>query len=254
MTLRAVAFDLWETLITNSVEQSRAQEERRLASLAECLESCGRPVPAETLREAHRVIWHHCQGLYWSRDIDIPTRTQILHLIDALGIGQDELSDEVLDDLERRYSDTVLEIPPSLVPFAAETIAWVRERGLRVGLISNTGRTPGSVLRRLLDLIGLGSSIDFAVFSNEEGACKPQRAVFEALSRGLGVLPQEIAFVGDNLEADVAGAKLSGMTAIHFVPQTRGTAVAPTRGDEAHEPHATIYCLSELPPLLSRLP
>jgi putative hydrolase of the HAD superfamily len=83
------------------------------------------------------------------------------------------------------------------------------------------------VLRTILGELGLASSIDVMVFSNEHGHCKPRPSIFEELRRGLDVRYDEIVFVGDNLYADVHGAQSCGMRAVHFDPPTRGTAVAP---------------------------
>jgi HAD superfamily hydrolase (TIGR01549 family) len=250
--LRAVAFDLWETLITNPPHQGRLQEAARLHRLAATLRGCGREVSDEDLHAAHREAWNRCQELYWSKDLDIPTRTQIAHLMERLEI--DDVDESVVDELETVYAEAVLAAPPSLVDGAREILTWARERALRTGLISNTGRTPGSVLRRVLNDLGIGGMIDSAVFSNEAGLCKPQRAVFQRLTESLAVEPRQVVFVGDNVEVDVAGAKAMGMFAVLFVPSERGTAVAPPRGDgEPIEPDATIRSLIELPPILERL-
>jgi putative hydrolase of the HAD superfamily len=110
---------------------------------------------------------------------------------------------------------------------APELLAELKSRGFGVGLISNTGRTPGYALRRVLDTLGLAPHIDVMVFSNEVGQCKPQMAIFEELRRGLGVAYEEMMFVGDNLYVDVHGAQRVGMRGVHFDPPVRGTAVAP---------------------------
>jgi FMN phosphatase YigB (HAD superfamily) len=114
-----------------------------------------------------------------------------------------------------------------VVDGAPETLAALKSRGFGVGMISNTGRTPGYALRRVLDELGLASSIDVMVFSNEHGHCKPQPSIFEELRRGLDVAYDELMFVGDNLYVDVHGAQRCGMRGVHFVPAKRGTAVAP---------------------------
>lgn len=250
--LKAVAFDLWETLITNSHEQGRRQEARRLEKIAAALRAFGQEADADHLQRAYRHVWSRCYDLYWSQDIDIPTRTQVVHLLEGLGVHPEALDEGQLHSLEQAYADTVLEIPPSLVPHAAETLQWAKAKGWRTGLISNTGRTPGSVLRPLLDQLRIGHLIDFLLFSNEEGFCKPQKSIFLSLQNGLEAQPGEIVFVGDNLEADVAGAKACGMHAVHFIPPVVGTAVAPARGDRAIEPDATIYSLAELPAVVER--
>ena len=145
------------------------------------------------------------------------------------------------------YASAALEILPEAVEGAASTLAQIKARGLGVGLISNTGRTPGSVLRDILSALGLASSIDVMVFSNEHGECKPQPSIFEALRRGLGVGYDEMLFVGDNLYVDVHGAQRCGMRGVHFDPPVRGTAIAPrVEHDLEIVADATVSRLSDL--------
>src|SRR5438270_183071 len=67
-----------------------------------------------------------------------------------------------------------------------------------LGLISNTGRTPGSALRIILEKLNLIHYFDVMVFSNEHGECKPQLSIFEAVRSTLGLEFNEMLFVGDN--------------------------------------------------------
>jgi putative hydrolase of the HAD superfamily len=223
--LRAVAFDLWETLITDTPELSRQQERLRLTRMEEILAAHGHGALADRIEHAYRALWHRCQDLYWSLDLDVPCRRQIEHFLEELQL---EVRDEgMLEALEDAYAGAALEILPQTVDGAESLLADLQSRGLRVGLISNTGRTPGSVLRAILEALGLAQHIDVMVFSNEHGQCKPQASIFEELRRGLGVEYGEMMFVGDNLYVDVHGAQRLGMRAVHFDPPSRGTAIAP---------------------------
>ena len=225
--LKAVAFDLWETLITDTPDASRRQERLRTSRLEEILRGRGHGAVADRIEHAYRALWHRCQDLYWSVDRDVPCRRQIEHFLEELGLPLSAFDEHVLAELEHAYATAALEVLPATVAGAMETLSALKSRGLGVGLISNTGRTPGSVLRSILGELGLGSSIDVMVFSNEHGHCKPVPSIFEELRRGLGVRYEEMVFVGDNLYADVHGAKRCGMRAVHFDPPVRGTAVAP---------------------------
>lgn len=252
--LRAIAFDLWETLITDPPEVARRQESMRLRALEETLVASGHAVAADAVHRAHRVTWERCQDLYWSNDLDIPTRRQIVHFLEDLGIEPGTMRDEILDALEDVYGNPAFHIPPVLVDGALDTLQHFKARGFAVGMISNTGRTPGNVLRRVLESNGLARHIDAMVFSNEHGECKPRPSIFESLQQSLGAWRDEVAFVGDNLYVDVYGAKSAGMYGIHFIPETRGSAVAPPPTHSfTVEPDATIRSLTELPATIERL-
>jgi len=86
----------------------------------------------------------------------------------------------------------------------------LRERGLKVGLVSNAFDPP-ALLHRDLEQLGITERIDFAVFSSEVGRRKPDPAIFEHALEALGVAAGRTLFVGDTLATDVAGAAALGM-------------------------------------------
>jgi len=90
----------------------------------------------------------------------------------------------------------------------------LRDRGLRLGLVSNAIDPPW-LMHRDLEREGIAERLDAAVFSSEVGWRKPHRAIFDrALELLGGVDPKRTLFVGDSLANDVAGAGALGMTTV----------------------------------------
>jgi putative hydrolase of the HAD superfamily len=89
----------------------------------------------------------------------------------------------------------------------------LRERGLKLGLVSNAF-DPGWLLHRDLEQMGLAERLDFAVFSSEVGKRKPHPAIFERALEALEVDAADAVFVGDRLYEDVHGAGELGMTTV----------------------------------------
>jgi putative hydrolase of the HAD superfamily len=86
-------------------------------------------------------------------------------------------------------------------------LAALRDQGLKIGLVSNTGRDLDAfVAHHALD-------VDAAVGSGAHGKTKPHPAIFRSALDELGVRPQEAAMVGDSPDDDVAGARALGMRA-----------------------------------------
>jgi putative hydrolase of the HAD superfamily len=249
--LKAIAFDLWETLITDTPAVSREQERLRIARIEEILGGRGYAALADRIEHAYRALWHRCQALYWSEDRDVPCRRQIEHFLEELELDPASFDEPTLAELEHAYAMAAVEVPPHVVAGASETLAELKARGLGIGMISNTGRTPGYALREILARNGLAQWIDVMVFSNEHGYCKPQASIFDELRRGLDVAYPEMMFVGDNLYVDVHGAQRCGMRGVHFRPPVRGTAIAPpvAHGLEI-VPDAVVASLPELLPLV----
>jgi len=251
--LRAIAFDLWETLITDLPEIARRQEAARIDGLASLLAARGLTSDRDHVAQAHRDTWHRCWSLYWSNDRDVSSRGQICHFLEVAGVDAGTLGEADLREFEEAYARPALDHPPALVDGALHVVEEARALGLSVGVISNTGRTPGWALRRLMHELGIGPKIDAMIFSNEHGECKPLRSIFEKLRGELGCEFEEIMFVGDNLFADVWGAQQCGMDAVHFAPPSRGNAVGePTHEEWELRPHATVARLHDLLPLLRK--
>ena len=84
-------------------------------------------------------------------------------------------------------------------------LAELRERRLKLGLVSNTGRDLDEFIRHH-DL-----DVDAAVSSGAHGKTKPHPTIFLAALESLEVEPAAAAMVGDSIEDDVEGAKAVGM-------------------------------------------
>ena len=65
-----------------------------------------------------------------------------------------------------------------------------------------------------LQRIGLMPHFELALTARDVGAAKPDTRAFEAVVAALGVQPHEIAYVGDDPHADVAGARSAGMRSV----------------------------------------
>ncbi len=76
-------------------------------------------------------------------------------------------------------------------------------------MVSNFDRRLGP----LLGALGLTPLLDATIASSEAGAAKPARAIWDVACRRLGVGAAETLHVGDQVEADVAGALRAGLGA-----------------------------------------
>jgi FMN phosphatase YigB (HAD superfamily) len=98
-------------------------------------------------------------------------------------------------------------------PDTVPTLAAVREKGLRIGVVSDTGFD----LRPAMDLLGITPYLDAVVMSFEHGVCKPAATVFRTACDQLGVDPARTLMVGDNPLTD-SGAVTAGLYAFLLPP------------------------------------
>jgi putative hydrolase of the HAD superfamily len=91
---------------------------------------------------------------------------------------------------------------------ALPVLELLRERGLKIGLLSNSSRDLDEfVAHHRLD-------VDAVLTSHVHGKTKPHETIFRALLDRLGVRPEHAVMVGDTIEDDVEGARAVGMRAV----------------------------------------
>lgn len=147
----------------------------------------------------------------------------------------ESLLDEVHQEQLERYRPHIHHDPD-----AVRVLGELRERGLRLGLLSNT-LWPGSFHESLLEAEGLGELLHERIYTSELHVTKPHPEAFEAILTALGVDdPSRAVFVGDRPWDDIFGAQRAGLRTVH-----RPRATVPHHDVE---PDAVIH---DLPALLA---
>ncbi|MGI8925717.1 MAG: HAD family hydrolase [Tepidiformaceae bacterium] len=204
MAPRAVFFDMDDTLLDG---HSAMQVSWELV----CHEAAtGLGCEAERLRLAIRreanAFWKDEAAVgHWRLNLD-GAREQVVRLaLEAEGLDSGRAR-QIAVDYRQRHRDNL-----RLFDDALETLQLVRAAGLRVGLITN-GDSP--LQRDKIERFDLARRLDVIVIEGEFGKGKPERAIFEHAVAAVGVRAEEAWHVGDNLYADVGGAKAAGLHAV----------------------------------------
>lgn len=128
-------------------------------------------------------------------------------------------------------------------PDARGVLATLKDRGLKVGLLSNT-HWPRDFHEHFLARDGLAEYLDARVYTSELTHCKPHASAFGAVLDAVGSDASTAVFVGDRAYDDIYGAQQAGMRAI-----LRPNRMVP---DYDVEPDAVIVRLPELFDVLDR--
>jgi HAD superfamily hydrolase (TIGR01509 family) len=194
----AVLFDAGDTLIRLS-----GSGEELLHRAAATL-GAGRLDPEEVAHVWRRVLDSSstAEELAKGRDLSNARHREVwTALYDAAGC--ERLAPGLSEEL---YALTVSAESWEAFPDTLPTLKAVRDRGLRVGIVSDTGFD----LRPAMDQLGLSPYLDTVVMSFEHGVCKPDTAVFLTACDQLRVRPEHTLMVGDNPLTD-SGAVAAGM-------------------------------------------
>jgi HAD superfamily hydrolase (TIGR01509 family) len=158
-------------------------------------------------------------------------------------------------DLTPAVLDTALEAYRALWarhvpvdPEAAPMLAALRERGLRLGVLSATP-WPREWHEDLFRSEGVFDLFDACVWTSDLEWTKPHPAAFHAAMDAVGAVdPARCVYVGDRLYDDVSGAKGVGMRAV-LVPHSPIPAVQQVPVDV--QPDAVLQRLADLPALIA---
>ncbi|MDH5201447.1 MAG: HAD family hydrolase [Candidatus Bathyarchaeota archaeon] len=210
MSIRAVIFDLGHTLWDiGSYAEIEAEAYPRIARrLAEALDD---PVPdAQTIMDAvhQRFIRDYVEALQGK--LEQPPTAQLMDeaLREVGVVAPPLLVDEVCELAFGRLNDAIIADESTL-----EVLRALRERGLRLGCITNTVLSGAQICGALAEH-SLLELLDSVVVSADMGYRKPHSSLFERALADLGVEPAEAVFVGDRMPEDIVGAQAVGMRTV----------------------------------------
>jgi putative hydrolase of the HAD superfamily len=168
--LRALIFDLWDTLVDFPWELAETYFSKMARQLA---------VDTDRLRE----VWRELEP-QWET---MPLTSSLQLLCHELRVRDADIGQ--LRRLRLDYMRRALQPPPEVT----ETLRELRRRGLRLGLITAcSGDVP--LVWRESPLAGL---FDATVFSCAVGFCKPDPRIYERALDDLGVSASSCLYVGD---------------------------------------------------------
>ncbi|MDQ2952918.1 MAG: HAD family hydrolase [Chloroflexota bacterium] len=236
---RAVVFDLGGTLVHWADWEEGAAGKWGAAHDALRLAAAGRAWPerqtfVDAMRAAEQAHWGRVDREHWSGP---PTA--------LVSDGLRRLDLHVPDDLLLATMDGYAKAVAgwsAVFPDSAGTLRLLKERGYRLGLLSNTWWA-AEWHNADIAAHGLAELLDEVVYTSDLPHSKPHPSVFREISARLGVEPAACVMIGDRQIDDVSGAKAVGMRGVW----RRNDSGFPT---SAVTPDAIVDTLSELPLLL----
>ena len=206
--LRAVLFDLGDTLIDFEPMDTRAVFRRGAAATFDFLARLGHALPPFEVycrRQFRAVRWAYLMAKVRRRDFN--GLSLLREFCDGIGAQLDE---PALFELAWLWYAPLTE-HATIEDQLARTLSDLGRRGLKLGLVSNTF-VAGAIHDRHLDQLGILDSLPVRIYSSETGFRKPDRRIFRTALERLGVGAAESLFVGDLVKTDIVGARRLGMT------------------------------------------
>jgi putative hydrolase of the HAD superfamily len=204
--IKAVLFDLDETLIDAHVGLDAAHR-AVTRKLRDYLRESGIDADEATIRPKLEEFDDRMNmKTRYNRDEWWPV------LFHELGLRK-KVSRQTVEELTKLYWSTYANVSKPY-PDAEPTLNYLKQKGYKLGLVTDTDGRPGIKDMRLkhLDFIGI---FDVVVISGEDTVhTKPSPEPFLLAASKLGLRAEVCAMVGDKPFTDIRGAKAAGMQAI----------------------------------------
>jgi putative hydrolase of the HAD superfamily len=199
--LRAVLFDLDDTLHDDTLAYHSAAEEVAHEVAAE------HGIDALALKAAYI---EEAEG-FWKRLTADALNVKLASV--RAGLWQSALENVGVADAEvaarsaERYNDYRKKYF-TLFPGAAEVLATLRERGVKLGIVTNG---LSETHREKIALLRIADSFDAIFIADEVGMLKPDPLLFAHACEVLETAPAHSAMVGDRYDRDIRGAHDAGL-------------------------------------------
>jgi len=208
--IKAVLFDLGDTLLNfGRIETNRVFcQSARLTF--DYLVQCGQPAGSfwwyclrNLLAIRTRVLWTGMTG----RDFDA------LSLLKKSGIEHGyRLSEEQWREIGWLWYEPLSKLA-RVERDIKNTLGCLEKMGLKLGILSNTFVSAGSLDRHLRQL-GILDFFPYRLYSYQFEFRKPDRRIFQTAQAQIGEPAESILFVGDRLDIDIWPALNAGMRAV----------------------------------------
>jgi len=224
MTIKAITFDLWDTIVDDDSDEIarkerglRSKREERRNQVWEALNAIEAidyekvALAYDTAEAGFNVVWKECH-INWTVD-------QRLRVV-LNGLGR-QLPEDAYARLVEAHSRMEVEIPPLLNDGIAEALAELSTR-YKLCIVSDAIVTPGTGLREILSNYDLKKYFSAFAFSDEVGHSKPHRSMFDVVADELGFAVNELVHIGDRDHNDVKGPHALGAMAVLYTGSRDG--------------------------------
>ena len=206
---KAVIFDMYETLITHY--------NCPLYFGAEMAADAGIPL------EKFQPLWRSTES---ERTVGTMTFEDVItKILEENNCYSKEVLKTIADKRTAVKEECFKHLHEEIIPM----LEALKERGVKIGLISNCFSEEASVIRGSI----LFPYFDGVCLSYEQGVQKPDKEIYRRCMEQLEVTPEECVYVGDGGSFELETARELGMTAVQAVWYLReGTSQPRGRMDE----------------------
>ena len=222
--IRAVIFDMFETLITHY--------NCPLYFSAEMAEDAGIPT------DRFQALWHPTEH---DRTVGKMSLEDVIRtILEENKCYSESLLKQIVAKRKATKEECFRHLHPEIMPL----LEGLREKGILVGLISNCFSEEADVIRKSI----LFPYFDGLCLSYEQGVEKPDEEIYIRCMNSLSVKPEECLYIGDGGSYELETARRLGMKAVQAVWYLKdGTLQTSRRNPEFEQAESPLDVLNFIP-------
>lgn len=208
--IKAVIFDMYETLITHYHEQGPLYFSKEMAEDAR--------IPLERFQ----AIW---RGTEKERSTGFLSLEGVIErILKENGCYSEDMFQIIISKRIQIAENAFTYLHPEIIPM----LSGLKEKGIQIGLISNCFSEEAEVIRRSF----IFPYFDAVCLSYELGVQKPDAKIFEKCVEMLRIKPEECIYIGDGGSNELEASKVFGMNAIQAAWYLKEGTFQPTKRKE----------------------
>ena len=116
----------------------------------------------------------------------------------------------------------------------AEFLKYLKEKGIRTGVISNISYC-GAVVEERINRCLPENEFEFIMATSEYMYRKPNKRIFELALKKAALQPEDVWYVGDQYQCDIVGATNAGLFPVWYIGAI----------DMKYEPHEEVLTIEK---------
>ncbi len=209
-----ISFDLWLTLIKSNPNY-KSKRNLLFKDFFELEQDI------ETVSQKVRYYDVVCNSINEKTGKNINTEEIYLLILSSLSFDMNKMNRKMLEEFYEESEKIFFDNEPEFINNDTYQIFNnLKNEGISMNILSNTGFIKGRTLRLFLDINNLGGYFDFQIYSDECNYSKPNIEIFNLVYDKIKIksktLKSQVLHIGDNLIADCDGAKAFGFSTLHF--------------------------------------
>lgn len=232
--LEAIIFDLYLTLI----DLSKAKPEYLHRAAWRTLRNLGHSLDYGRFVETVEKVYQKWRKYRVENLVEVNQRLWWFEILRKMEIrANPHIVEEIVQERHRVFGERI-----TLYDDVEDVLKLLKKQNRHLVIVSNS--SDGFFARDDIKHLGLDQYIDLIVMSGDLDSRKPDPKIFRHTLNILDVRPNQSVIVGDDLEADIRGAKNVGMYSIYLNRYNE-------KRDSDIRPDAQISNLSQLQEALS---